>query len=250
MKKNILILCLFLIGIPTLLLAQERVLLRGKVLYNDLNVSDLNVINATANKATITNSEGEFEILVQLHDRIAFSGINYQLRTVEITEEILRKNRLIVEVKEKITELDEVVVSSDSEKFLELKNEEFKKELYASDYSTKIENKALSNSELGMQYGLNITNIAKALAKALGKKDQEQEIPFNQRIKLSEVLRDVYDDYFFTEGLKIPQDKIDAYLFYCDEKLPSQDLLKKNNEFFLIEFLVKQSEQFNALFSN
>lgn len=98
MKKNILILCLFLIGIPTLLLAQERVLLRGKVLYNDLNVSDLNVINATANKATITNSEGEFEILVQLHDRIAFSGINYQLRTVEITEEILRKNRLIVEV--------------------------------------------------------------------------------------------------------------------------------------------------------
>lgn len=61
MKKNILILCLFLIGIPTLLLAQERVLLRGKVLYNDLNVSDLNVINATANKATITNSEGEFE---------------------------------------------------------------------------------------------------------------------------------------------------------------------------------------------
>lgn len=96
-------------------------------MYNDLNVSDLNVINATANKATITNSEGEFEILVQLHDRIAFSGINYQLRTVEITEEILRKNRLIVEVKEKITELDEVVVSSDSEKFLELKNEEFKK---------------------------------------------------------------------------------------------------------------------------
>lgn len=51
MKKNILILCLFLIGIPTLLLAQERVLLRGKVLYNDLNVSDLNVIKCNGKQS-------------------------------------------------------------------------------------------------------------------------------------------------------------------------------------------------------
>ena len=84
-------------------------------------------------------------------------------------------------------------------------------------------------------------NIFKALFKS-------QEVNGQQRapLKVSEVLRHVYDDEFFVVDLRLPQDKIDAFLLYCDDKIPSQTLLRKENEFQLIDFLVTQSKEYLA----
>lgn len=91
-----------------------------------------------------------------------------------------------------------------------------------------------------MRDGINFVNIFKALVNT--KKDQPDED--QKPLKVSEVLRLVYDDEFFVLDLKIPQDQIDAFLIYCDEKIPPRSLLKKDNEFELIEFLVVQSNIF------
>ena len=66
-------------------------------------------------------------------------------------------------------------------------------------------------------------------------------------IKISRVLRQVYEDDFFVTDLGIPQDKIDNFLQYCDDKIPSQTLLKKSNEFQLIDFLVTHSKEYKKL---
>ncbi len=44
--------------------------------------------------------------------------------------------------------------------------------------------------------------------------------------------------------LRIPQDKIDDFLYYIDDKTPAYTLLLKDNEFQLIEFLVNESENY------
>ena len=46
--------------------------------------------------------------------------------------------------------------------------------------------------------------------------------------------------------LNIPQDKIDAFLIYCDTRMTSDDWLKKENEFQLIDALVNNSKTFLA----
>ena len=58
------------------------------------------------------------------------------------------------------------------------------------------------------------------------------------------MLRQVYDDSFFVRDLQIPQEEIDAFLLYCDSQLPPKTLLRKENEFELIDFLVTQSEAY------
>ncbi|WP_422859226.1 carboxypeptidase-like regulatory domain-containing protein [Flagellimonas sp. S174] len=241
MKKTILfILCSFFFGLS---IAQDgRQLLRGKVLYRGGNVPNENVINATAETATITNDDGQFVIAVKEGDQLVFTAVNYQLEVINITSEILRNNRLVVEVTEKITELDEVIVSPENQKkFLEVKNEDFKGFEYEIDRGTEVQNVAESQTVRGMQDGLNFTNIFKALFKS---RDQggEERAP----LKVSEVLRQVYDDEFFVVDLKLPQDQIDAFLLYCDNKVPSQTLLRKENEFQLIDFLVTQSKTYLA----
>ncbi len=227
-------------------LAQEtRQPLRGKVLYRGANVPNENVINATAETATITNHDGEFLIDVKDGDQLVFTAVNYQLEVIKITPEILQKNRLVVEVTEKITELDEVVVTPENqEKFLQMQNEDFKGFEYEIDRGTEVENIALSRTERGMQDGLNIANVFKLLYKSLSKKKDNQGE--TSPLKISEVLRHVYDDEFFVVDLKLPRDKIDAFLYYCDDQVPSQTLLRKENEFQLIDFLVTHSKTYLA----
>ncbi|NND14731.1 MAG: hypothetical protein HKN89_00225 [Eudoraea sp.] len=223
--------------------AQEdsRILLRGKVLYRNSNVPNQNVINSTAERATITNENGEFAIRVKEKDQLVFTSVNYQIEVVEITPEILTNNRLVIEVTEKVTALDEVVVSPENqEEFLEIKNEEFKGFEYETDQTTDIENIALDPTVRGMKDGLNFVNIFKALYNVVtGSPTAEKSA-----LRVSDVLRQVYDDEFFLVDLKLKKEQIDPFLFYCDEKLPAPTLLRKDNEFELIDFLVTQSESF------
>lgn len=237
MKK--LLLFLFLITTASIF-AQERTLLRGQVLYRNVNVVNQNVINTTAETATITNEDGAFEIMVAIGDQLAFTAVNYQLKTVIITQEILDKGRLVVEVKEKVTELDEVVVTPENqEAYIKLQEERFKEFYYEPDKSTGIRNVALSQQERFLENGINFVNIFKAIFKSKKKETVKKE-----PLKLSKMLRQVYDDEFFVVDLRIPQDKIDAFLYFCDNKLPEESLLKKDAEFMLIDFLVSQSKEF------
>ncbi len=217
---------------------EERKILRGKVLYRNSNVVNENVINSTSERATITNDKGEFAIRVKLDDELVFTSVNYQIEIVKITQEILDRNRLVVEVNEKVTELDEVVISPENQsKFLEMQNEEFKQFEYETDQSTDIQNIAEDPKLTSLQDGLNFVNIFKALFLSRQKEDADRD-----PLKMSDVLRQVYADEFFVTDLNLPVDKIDDFLVYCDTQMPPQSLLKKDNEFELIDFLVTQSE--------
>lgn len=232
------------ISLPLVLLSQEdRTLVRGKVIYLNTNVPNENVINITAETATITDDKGEFMIGVKEGDVLAFTSLNYQFKTVTITADIIQKNRMVVSVDEKITELDEVIVTPENrERFLQLKGEEFKQVDYTTDQATRVDNVALPLQDRGMQYGLNFVNIFKALFKA----NSENPDVLSQ-VKVSEVLRQVYDDEFFVRDLNIAQDQIDAFLFFLDEKTPPRELLRKDQEFQLIDYLVNSSKEYNQI---
>ncbi len=220
----------------------DRQWLRGQVLYRGNNVINENVINTNTQIATITDEDGRFKIQVKEDDQLVFTAVNYQLMVVKITNEILAKKRLVVEVTEKVTELDEVVVSPENqEKFLEVKNEKFKGFEYEIDRSTEVQNVALLSQNERREGDLNFVNIFKAIFSSRNQ-DTGEVVP----LKVSQVLRQVYDDEFFVVDLSLPQDKIDAFLLFCDDKIPSQSLLKKENEFQLIDFLVTQSREFRA----
>lgn len=240
--KRILLFFAFIIGI-FIGTAQEdsRTLLRGKVLYRNSNVPNQNVINSTAERATITNDNGEFAIWVKEKDQLVFTSINYEIEVVEITAAIIANNRLVIEVTEKVTALDEVVVSPENqEEFLELKNEEFKGFEYETDQTSEIENIALDPTVRGMKDGVNFVNIFKALYNVVAGSPTAEK----PALLVSDVLRQVYDDEFFLVDLKLTKEQIDPFLYYCDEKLPAPTLLRKDNEFELIDFLVSQSESF------
>ena len=191
---------------------EKRVILRGKLMYRNSNVIAANVINNSNQNNTITDTNGEFEIIAGVGDEIIFSSVEFKIRTVRITKEIMKKNRLVVEVNERVNFLDEVVISPENtEKFLDLKEEEFKKVDYVDDKSTAIENEIIRKNQL--YRGINIVNIAKLLAKVLRESKIDEEI----KLTPSKALPLVFDNKFFISDLGLKNFEIITFLELMDE---------------------------------
>ena len=234
-----LLLFIFFIHSSFAAICQDRRPLKGQLLYKNTKVVAANVVNNTAQTNTITDSEGAFEIDVLLGDEIIFSSVQYRIRSVKITEDILSKNRLVVSVNENINELKEVVVTTDDvEKFLDLKEEEFKGFDYEKDKSSKLVNKAYNDRQLSD--GIDFVNIAKLLARALGNKSSDEQI----RMKPSEILPLVFEDDFFAVDLGLDKCEVISFLEFIDNRMKTGELLKKDKEFQLIDFLINESKEF------
>lgn len=217
---------------------QSRRLIMGQVMYRSSNVVNEHVINTSSEEMVITDENGRFQIHVAIGDELVFMAVNYELKHLIITQEILNTNRIVVEVTEKVNLLDEVVVSPENRaKFLALKNEEFKQYVYEIDRGTKVDNIAQPMHIRGMRDGVDFVKIFKALLK---NKNKDKRPIF----KLSEVLRAVYDDEFYVNNLYLSVDMIDDFLAFCDQQAPDRSLMLKKNEFELLQFLVEQSQSY------
>ena len=238
--KNTVFLLVFLC-LHLVLLGQQRRPIKGKLLYKNTVVVAANVVNNSAQTNTITDSEGEFEIEVAKGDEVIFSSVQYQIKAVTITEEILKKNRLVVSVNENINELREVVVTTeDIDRFLDLKEEEFKGFDYERDKSTRVVNKLTDDRVLTQ--GIDFVNIAKLIGRALSSKTEEEQL----RMKPSEVLPLVFEASFFENDLQLKKDEVIGFLNYIDTQLKTSTLLKQSKQFQLIDYLINQSKTYKA----
>ena len=216
---------------------ENRTSLKGRLLYRNNNVVAANVVNNTAQINTITDGEGGFEILARLNDEIIFSSVQYKIRSVKITAEILKAGRLVVSINERLNALDEVVVGPENQqKFLDLKKEEFKKVDYNQDKSTKLVNRAADDRQLAN--GLNLVNLAKLLNSLISKK----ETTTIKKLIPSEVLPYIFESNFFEEDLGLTTEETEGFLQKMDKNLPSDKLFKKDMEFELIDYLIKMSD--------
>ena len=227
----------------TVLYAQDRIPIKGKLIYRNVNVVAANVVNINAQINTITDGEGEFEIPVKVGDEIIFSSVQYMIRTVKINPDIIQKNRLIITVNEKINALEEVIITpDDTEKFLDLKEEEFKGYDYIRDKSTRLENTIVRQGQLNN--GINVINILKLITKVINSKTEEEK----RNLKPSEVLKYVFEIDFFKRDLELTDDQIIGFLEYIDDNLPSQKLLSQSKQFQLIDYLILESKKYRNKF--
>ena len=221
---------------------QDRELIQGKVIYRNINVVAANVINNTSQNTTITDDLGEFQIYAREGDEIIFSSVQYIIRTVRITDEIIKNKRLTIQINERIRELDEVVITPDNtEKFLDLKEEEFKGFDYIADKSTRVQNNLTETRQL--KNGVDFVNIFKLLKTIIDSKSEEEK----ESLLASEVIPYLFEDDFFTESLLLASSQIVDFLIYIDSRPNSVDILLEKNEFLLIDFLLNESIRYKEI---
>ena len=222
--------------------SQERELIQGKVIYRNINVPAANVINNSSQSSTITNDEGEFQIYAKQGDEIIFSSVQYIIRTVRVNEEILKNKRIIVQINQRVRELDEVVITpDDTDKFLDLKEEQFKGFDYLADKSTKIENILTDNRQF--VDGLNFVNIFKLLSSIVDSKSEEERLS----ILPSEALPLILEENFFVNTLELEIFEVNDFLSLLDQDQEVKKLIIQKNQFLLIDYLLIKSDTYKEL---
>jgi hypothetical protein len=233
---------LFFILIIQFSYSQNRELIQGKVIYRNIDVPAANVINNTAQSSTITNDQGEFEIYAKEGDEIIFSSVQYIIRTVRVNKEILENKRIIVQINQRVRELDEIVVTpEDTQKFLDLKEEQFKGFDYIADKSTKIQNVLTDNRQV--VNGLNFVNIFKLLSSIVDTKSDEEKL----NIIPSEVLPYVLEENFFSGVLELESFEINDFLSKLDSDTEMKNLILEKNQFLIIDYLLNKADTYKNL---
>lgn len=245
----------FLIFTLSLFGQVDRILISGVVKSNSLPLVNVHVINLSSNKGSLSNQNGEFKISVKENDTLIFSNIQYAVKELIITNEIINKNLLPIFLKIKINELDEVIVeeSKNIAKALQLPNAGKKPldklERNLNHYSQANVPIVILATLLGQRGGIDdIYNIISGNRKKDRKLKEllEEDIKSEVNREYIQKIRNHFQDEFFIEEILIPKEKIDMFLYFC---LPSDviSLFQKGRYLDLIEIFIGESNSFKSI---
>ncbi len=261
-------LCFLFFIAPFFLVAQqiERVTVNG-VITSSVAGEDLegiSIYNASSQKGTITNGEGEFTIDVGIHDRVLFTALQFQKFTVIIDEGIVETKQMKVYVNPAITQLDEIIVrphdltgnikvdvsrikTVDINSDFNLSWEEMEFEFeFSEDKSSSVENSALQEVPPA---GLNLLAPFALLAELIFKPKTNSSKPELTRLQQHQLkdasfvaLQQRFPPAYYTDVLNIPEKEVENFVYFAVEHDFKTDLLKENNELKLMDFLEEQSQ--------
>jgi len=233
--KNLYILILFISTLQ--IYAQDnRVLLHGIIFSESLAIDNVNVVNKTTNKGTVSNKVGKFQISVKENDILQFSDIQYKTKKITINATHIKKKVIEINLMQNTNKLDEVVVQNMA-KSLGLPNAD-KEPLKQTERKINFYNKGGMVNQL---YGL-ISGDKKKL-KILQKHLDEDEQLLDNKVNI-QIIRNHFTDNFFINTLNIPKENIDGLIQFCIPKgivfvfekeryLEVVDLLIQNKETYL-----------------
>lgn len=237
-----------------------RTLLQGLVVSDSLEVENITIDNVTAKKVTSTDEKGNFRLMVKEKDTLVFSGISFKSSVLVITSSHMDEAVLKIKLKVRVNELEELIVrpytlsgnlETDTKHLkvktvgLNLVNLDFSN---PSPKNNKADN-ALKNITPGSGNQFNGVDFI-ALGKMIGgklfkSKPKPKRIEFVSEKIFSEAVKEKFNPSFFTQTLKLKTEEIDLFLAFCDDTSPeNRNLLNPKNEFALIDFLLKKSEEY------
>ena len=190
--------------------------IEGLILVNNEPVSEVVIINLTKETVTTSNSEGIFEIEVEVDDLLTFSAIQLHLWRQSLDQKTFNSGGMIVNMTEKTTELDNVeVVEYTNINAFDLGIIQHKiKTLTPAERRLKLAGDfkyyhllSLLGGSLDVEPIINkISGRTKRLKKILSATEKSESI---ERLNL------IFEDEFYIQTLKIPNDYIKGFKQFC-----------------------------------
>lgn len=269
MKKNNLIL-LPLLFFVQLFFAQgiERQILNGKIISDSTEVENITIYNLTSNIGAVSDKDGKFSLKARVTDTLYFQGVSFVSQKYSLTEKDFWVEELEIELKVKINELNEVVITpstltgvleEDTKKIktYNLSSVNIDAIKYHGDERFNSGTKVSTSPDHFAPNGSNFNFIAmaKGIGKLLGIKSnkeknatavfEERRLREIQSKPFAEHVKERYSHHFFISTLKIKNEDISSFLAFAE--MPSKELvifLKVENELQFLEYLIGKADEF------
>ncbi len=231
----------------------EKIILSGIVKNDSVPIENVQVINISSRRGSLSNNKGEFRITARLHDTLAFSDIQYKYKQISVTEEQFRKKFVSIKLEFNVNKLDEVVIFKNKELTNPLGLPNFGKkpldkiEREINYYSQESLGKIILQTLLFKPGGIDdiwyvVSGERKKFRKYKSLLDHDKLIEYQE--KKADEIRDHFKDDFFINNFNIPKEKINDFILFCipkgmislydDERyIEVIDIFYKNKEEFL-----------------
>lgn len=246
MKK---LLFIFLILFSEIGFCQEETIVKGRIIFSSLNMSEINIINLSTNRGTVNNLEGEFEIKVAVGDELLFSSVQYEPKYISITQEIFDKRWFQVKLVPALNELKPVTISN-----IDLSGNLFsdaqlvEDEVFFNNASfglpspaprLSVENRRLYTATTGGPGIIPLNLILNAISGRLKKLKRLKDYAELEQL-VDKGMNSMEIDFFVSE-CDIPEEYIASFIYFCAENPGFPTLLEKGHEFDLTEFFKEQA---------
>ncbi|MBT3282099.1 MAG: hypothetical protein HOC22_05880 [Cryomorphaceae bacterium] len=230
------------------------------IVYNDnsYSIQGVHVLNITSNEATITDSEGNFKILVNLNDELIFSAIQFKRNKIIIDKDVFDSLSITIYLEEFVNELDEVILNSSGlsgSLMNDLKNSGIVDNINFDDLGipgfTGIRKEDIpSNSQLTKELllaplagGLDVERMFNWISGYYKEKRKERE--FKNDYNLIDRIINFYGLRFFIDEFGLIEDNIHEFVTSAYQNYPLEENFKAGNYTLLIDYFKKNFKRLN-----
>lgn len=228
------------------LFAQKREPLHGQIITDTTSAIQVNIVNISAQTATISQTDGHFSIPVKRGDSLRFSSLSYHPVTLRVTKATLAKDSLTIQLEKAVNELSTVHLNSGLSGDLGEDAEEVGY-FNQAEIGFEITHQPMTAPKRRLNYvtsGNNITQLANAIS-GRTKMLKRQLAYQNLESKKQRVVTIVGLNYF-TKKLKIPAKDIDRFLYFCLSKAGFPKVVSPSQILALRQFLAQKAPAYKA----
>ncbi|CAA9203687.1 hypothetical protein FLA105534_04867 [Flavobacterium bizetiae] len=216
--------------------SQSEKLLKGILSSDNFLLENVDVINKSSQKSTITNDKGEFIIEAIANDSLLFYSKDYYLKKIKLSNEQIKKNNLQVVMIKKPEELKEVVVNQ--MKSIRLSTDKNYEQKKLDDLDLE---KRDGKLRTGVYDGFIENGMTFVKRLFISKNKPQPEVEF------ATLAKNTCDQRFYIETLKLKPEEINLFLQFCDADPKSKSLIEYHNVLTMMEFLLAKNIEFKKL---
>ena len=251
MRHLLIIILLFVF--PQQLVAQQKELVRGKIVdaSDDKPMENVNIVNLNQVFGTATNEEGAFEIQAKVNDTLHLSFLGYKSIKVRVTNDWVNfGNQTTIKLTELAFALEEVVINKlkltgyleiDIKQIPIQKNVRYSISGLNSGYESSPRTPSMVTKVLGA-----IFNPADFLHNVFGKKPREMRKlrKMKQQDEIRNILSSRFDREMLTALLKVDKIDLDLLISECNY---SDDFINTANDLQILDAISECYEEYKIL---
>ncbi len=248
MKNNFtfLFLFFFLAQLLTAQVSTEK-WIKGQITSNFIPLEGINITNSNSKRSAVSDSYGNFSILAKEGDILIFSSVNYDPLRKYINKEEFNLGSIVINMTAMSVELNEVIVNKHPEISAEnigiiprdqVKLTSAERKLQTAGDFKPIHLLGLLGGLLAVDPILNaISGRTKMLKKAVSVEKKEF---------LMAKLDVLFDAKYYIETLKIPEEQIKGFQYYCVEDTDFANALNSKNKTMCMFLITGLASNYNS----
>ena len=230
--------------------AAEKII-HGKIIIESHPISGVTIINLVNEKSTVSDSNGEFYILAKADDLLVFTSVNLEYHRKQIEEEDLKQDIITIKMTAKITELDEVIINKHPEinaVALGISPAGIKKYTPA-ERRLKTAGEFKPIQLLGLLGGsMPLDPLINSISGRTAMLKKELEVEKKELLLVQ--IDALYDNEYFVQKLKIPEDYINGFKHYIIENEKFTTVLKSKNKKMGGFLMIDLAREYNQIILN